>query len=376
MKKVLCLLLCAAMFIGLFPVAEAEPVSEIISFGGVDYTPVGENLFKYLNFIDGEGNRISDGWYVGVNTSSVWDGNIPNPRTGENLTPLADVVLGGEAEAKGKNAFYYSSGGAEASTGNNNFLCEYVTDASLSFWNGKGSLLGYVPVEAGKTYYFSFYVSSWGSSASSSVRYGAINSDSYCQNAADGKITWSGSGEVNVDQYNGNNLTQKGSWTKREAVITAGEDADYFFFNMYWLQAADFVCVNGFTLVEIEPAEVSEIEQCRIQSYIGTEPALPSTLKVTYTTGGIGVAKAVWDDNYNIYRDGTYVVNGTAYAGGNEYPVTAEVTVYSDSLDPSYSISEEITNKNGTITADFGIYTDNTGESVFAALAIYDQDGN
>lgn len=379
MKKILSILSASVMIVSALPVAGADGAgnaAEIITVNGQPYIIAGDNLFESPNFINESGTREAPGWYAGTNASTAWDGKIPNPKTGENLVPLEDIVLDGEASAKGREAFYYSSGGALSATGSNYFLCEYITDANLSYWNGQGSLLGYVPIEAGKTYYFSYYVSSWGGSLISSVRYGAINSDNYCQNASDGKITWSGTGYLNVDEYNGNNQTQSGNWAKKEGIITAGEDADYFFFNLFWLQAMDFVCVNNFTLVEVEYPEIIDINPCTVRVYAGDEPVLPSYLNVTYQGGVAGTAKVEWKKTWNNLRDGTYTVPGTVTVGANTYETQAEVTVYSDSISPDYTITKEIVNNSGELNANFGIYTDKPGRSIITALALYDAEGN
>ncbi len=375
MKKLLCIALCVAMLLTAFPAVMAGETGETFTFDGVTYKITGENLFTAPNFIDGAGSRVAPYWYTGINNTTKWDAKLPNPNTGENLTPLADTVKGSEGEAKGKNAFYYSSGGAATATGSDYFLCEYITEASGCYWNGTRSLLCFLPIEGGKTYRFSYYVSSWGNTANSSVRFGAINSDTYGQNAADGKIVWSGSGGVNVDQYDGNNMTQKGSWTKKEALITADSDADYFFFNLYWLQDTNFVCLNGFTLEEAEALEITEVSSCAVSTYAGSEPKLPSLIGVTYEDGSTGTAPVTWDKTgYDIYRDGVYEIDGVVSAGNTTYGTTATVTVYSSSISPNYTVVRSLTDKDGILTGQLDIYTDTTAD-LTAAMALYDQNG-
>lgn len=348
MKKLLCVILTLAL-LPLASVATAEDRS--FTFDGVVYLPTGVNLFESPNFTAEDGSREAPQWYVGSNTGTTWDGKAPDPVTRANLTPLEDVVLGGESEAEGKNAFYYSSGNALAPTGNDNFLCEYITDPNGSYWNGNRALQAYVRIDGGRSYYFSYYVSSWGNIANSSVRYGAINSDDFCSEAANGRIVWSGSGGVNVDQYDGNNMTQKRNWAKYESLITADEDADYFFFNLYWLQDTNFVCLNNFNLIPVEPAEAESFEDVSVSTTVGKAPALPSSIGVTFKGGATGSVRAEWEP-FEALRDGEYTVGGTAYVGSSEYDVTAKVTVYSDSIDADYSISREITSKNGELTGE------------------------
>lgn len=379
MKKIIGFLTAAAMILSIFPAVSAE-TGNTVAVNGVPYVLKGENLFEMPDFADGTAPSVSAQWYTGVNTTDVWDGNIPNPDTGDNLIPLSDVCTFKEKVDSGSapaNSFYFgkdSGGTIGGETRSENYLCENITNAKISFWNGKGSLLCYIPVEAGKTYYFSYNVSSWGSIANSSVRYGAINSANYCENASDGRLTWSGEGYLNVDQYDGNNMTQKGAWAKKEGVITAGEDADYFFFNLYWLQDTSYVCLNGFKLIEAEAAEIVETDKVSVSTYAGTEPKLPSSVGVTYQNGVKGSAKVVWENTYDIYKDGLYTVNGTVEQGGKTYPVAAEVTVYSDSLYDEYTISRNVSFDDGLINVSFGIYSE-TENPVMAAIALYDGEG-
>ena len=371
-KRLLCIILCAAMLPLAFPAVATE--GETITYGEVLYVTVGDNLFESPNFGD-ENGRSAPQWYVGVNTGTKWDGNLPEPVNGKNLTPLENVVQANENAANGKQAFYYSKGGALTATGSDYFLCEYINNADGCYWNGQRSLMSFIPIESGKTYYFSYniFTNARNSTLNSSVRYGAINSANYGSKAAEGKIVWSGSGGVNVDEYDGDNVLRNKPWEKHEAIITAGEDANYFFFNLYWLQAIDFVCINGFTLVEVEPAKVESFEDCSVRTYVGTTPPLPSYLNVTFEGGATGRAKVSWED-FNETTDGEYAVHGTAYVGGDEYPVTATITVYSDSIDPDYSISREIISKNGEITARFGVYSQKD-DKLSAGLALFDSEG-
>ncbi len=371
MKKLLCIVLALSLLPLALPVM-AE--NETVTFDGMIYTVTGDNLFESPNFLAADGGREAPQWYVGKNTGTVWDGQAPNPVTGENLTPLEDVVVGSEAEAEGKNAFYYSSGGALSATGSDYFLCEYITDPNGSYWNGNRALQSYIPIKGGQSYYFSYYVSSWGNIANTSVRYGAINSENFCSQAANGKILWSGQGGVNRDEYNGENMNQKGSWAKYEALITADDDADYFFFNLYWLQDTNYICLNNFTLLPVETPEAESFEEVSVSAYAGTAPALPSTLGVTFKGGATGRARVEWEP-FEALRDGDYTVNGIAYVNRDSYGVTAQVHVYSDSINPDYSISREIINKNGELIGRLGVYTEKS-DKLTAALALYDPNGN
>lgn len=375
MKKALSILLCFALVLGALPVFAEDANASYREYGGGVYILSGENLFTNPDFSpDGDLSQF----FTGVNTTTKWDKNSPDPKTGENLVPLSSVCTFREGTDSGSpqnNSFYFghdSGGSINSEKRAGSYLCENITSASLSYWNGTGSLLCYVPVEAGKTYYFSYNVSSWGSVANSSVRYGGINSDEYCADAASGKISWSGEGFVNVDQYDGNNMNQKGGWTKNEAIITVGDDADYFFFNLYWLQDTSYVCVNGFTLYEAKPAQIIDAETVYISSYAGEKPKLPARVSVTYEGGISGEASAVWESDYDIYRGGVYDVDGTAVSGEFTYPVHAQLSVYSDSLRADYTVSRSVSFDDSFINADFGIYSE---KSALAAVALYDGSG-
>ncbi|MCD8048969.1 MAG: glycoside hydrolase family 127 protein [Clostridia bacterium] len=367
MKKVLAVICAVCLFASAVFVAEGETVEN----GGSVYSVVGDNLFEYPNFADGSTRIAGSEFYVGTNTGTSWDGNVPNPVTGENLTPLADKISDTSESNRG-SSFYYAedSGSGER---NKYYLCENISSASGAFWNGTNSLLAYVPIEGGKTYYFSYYQSAWGGSLKSSVRYGAINSENYCDEASNGKIVWSGTGGVDAAQYDGDNVEEVG-WTKFEAIIEADEDADYFFFNLYWLQALDYVCINGFTLCEVEEPEIAEIATTEIAVYAGEEPNLPSKVSVTYETGDTGTASVVWnDDEYDALRDGEYTITGTVTAGGREYTAEAKITVYSSSITDGYTVTKSLANKDGILTAEIGVYTDED-DKIMAALSLYEDE--
>ncbi len=379
-KKLICFLTGLVMVFPLLPSVSAED-GDIVTVDSVPYVLTGENLIQYPDFADGEQRKASSQWYTGVNTGTAWDENVPDPKTGENLISLSSVCAFKEGEDSGSpaaNTFYFGKDGGgtiDAAPRSGYYLCENITSAAGSYWNGKNSLLCFVPIDAGKTYCFSYNISSWGSVANSSLRYGAINSDEYCRLASEGRLSWSGSGGVNVDQYDGNNMTQKGSWAKYEGVFTAGEDADYFLFNLYWLQDTSYVCLNGLSLREAEPAEIIETEEVRVSAYAGTTPKLPSSVTVTYQNGQTGAAAAAWEESYDMRKDGVYQVNGVVTSGGKTYPISAELTVYSDSLYPEYTIAKAVSQKDGLITASFGIFGENTAD-VTCAAAVYDADGN
>lgn len=141
MKKLLCAVLAlsvaaTAMTASAAPTAAA---GETVRIDGVPCVFVGENLFESPNFTEG-GRREAPQWYVGDNEGTSWNGSVPDPKTEAGLTPLEETVLESEQAANGKQAFYYSEGGALDFTGSDSFLCEYITSPEGSFWNGKRAL--------------------------------------------------------------------------------------------------------------------------------------------------------------------------------------------------------------------------------------------
>lgn len=232
-------------------------MNDILKYQDNFYKVIGENLYEFPNFIDENGNRtVSDQWYTGVTEQGTWNSVVPNPKTKANLVLLKDKIVSFADAGTGK-IYYAADDVAENGSENRNMICEGIADWRGSNWNGKNSLLSYVPIEGGKTYYFSFYAARFGGSDVPSVRYGAINSENYVDSSQNnGGMIWSGEGSVNAPD-GANFIMNNNQWKKFEGVITADENADYFFFNAYWLQAADYVCVNSFTLVEIEPVDAA-----------------------------------------------------------------------------------------------------------------------
>ncbi len=362
MKRAVSFLCAVTMIFGMFQMVRAEEKS--VEIGGVPYVITGENLFSYPNFADGDVRKTGDEWYVGVNTSTKWDGKIPNLNTGENLKKLSEVTAG-TGESNRGTSFYYAADGGNGER-SKYYLCENNSSANGSFWNGQNSLLGYVPIEKNKTYYFSYWQSAWGGSLKASVRYGAINSGNYCDDAAAGSIKWSGTGGVDAKQYDGDNV-EKTDWVKHEAIITA-EDADYFFFNLYWLQALDYVCITGFELCEAEALDIYEIKDIKVDCYAGSSLNLPESVQVTYTNGMTGTRKVVWNtEGIDLNKDGIYNITGEV----GTYAVNAVVKVYSDSSDENYTITKRLQNNDGELRAKIMVNTEKKGK-LTAVMALYD----
>lgn len=272
MKKILIFIFLALMI----PAAVNAAETYIDSSGA--YIFAGDNLFDDPCFDDHSAGSFPQ-WYVGSNKTSSWNGEIPNPKTGENLTPLKGSAYIAETETP--RLFYYSTFDGEATS----CLSEGITSAARCWWNGVDSLLGFVKIDPAKTYYFSVRVYA-ASGKSASVRYGAINSGGYCS-AADGSVS---------------GLTEEapavGSQHKIEAIITPSPDSDYFMFNAYNLSRSEKTSFTEFTLVEVTPCDLETAERInQIGDYI--TDYCPSVVEITDENGfihpGITMTKADLD---------------------------------------------------------------------------------
>ncbi len=294
-------------------------LSLIKAVDGKTYIALGQNLFINPNFVPEDvGSLTVPQWYVGDNTQNSWNGSVPDPKTEKNLTPLTPLT--NEEGEKSTDSFYYSSGGAIDATGSDNFLCETIgtdegsdTNGDNCYWNGKYSLQAYVKIDPNKTYYFSYDIftnADKGNNDNATVRYGAINSDDFCDRMTDhGYVKWSGKGGVDAGEFgknNGENVQRKQPWTKKDAIITSYDGADYFFYNLYWLQTIDYVCIDEFNLVEIYPIPLEELT-----SELGYDETKGFT--VDFSTGSLGENDAVY-----IYRE--------ADDGGPDVKVSGPIT--------------------------------------------------
>lgn len=164
-------------------------------------------------------------WFVGTNTTPSWNAKIPNPETLDNLIPLKGSSYIAEKETP--RLFYYTT------VNQKTYLSEGITSAARCFWNGSDSLLAFVKVEKGKTYYFSFECG-FSSGKAPTVRVGAKDADKLC--TKDGTLNLS---EVGVTV---------GEVKKYERILTA--EGDWFVFSACNLNRCEKACFTGFVLRE------------------------------------------------------------------------------------------------------------------------------
>ena len=239
-----------------------------VIFNGRRYKIIGENLFMDGDFSDNSGETMEQ-WYVGANTSGhPSSGAYLPPRINkdgslENLTPLSGsglLLKNAYEPSHGSNVFYFGRDNSRPE-GLKHYLVEAVGFPwETNAWNGAHSLLAFVPIKPDTKYYFRF--NAYTLSGSASVRYGAVNMDSYIPDgyAESGSLNFSGSGYM--DCTNGGHQNVGGSWTTYEGAIDSG-DGDYFLFNAYWLQMAEYLCMGGFELYELSSEPMVRIDEIK-----------------------------------------------------------------------------------------------------------------
>ncbi len=273
------------------------------------------NLFDNGDFADYSGEHMEQ-WYTGVNTGGHPDTNnyqVPriNPDGSiENLIPLTKsgwLTAGGQ-EIDNPDTFYYGYDGSRT------YLVEHMADDwHTCAWNGQNSLLAFVPIKPETKYYFAF--SAYTAGGRASVRCGAINMDNYVPEIYDENASLNFSGSGGIDCTNGNVQNVGGGWTEHSGVIDSG-DGDYFLFNAYWLQMADYLCLGNFRLYELsnEPAEmitsVSSLPTLVVP--VGGEPVLPESVEVETESGAVERLTVNWLNADIVDTDvpGVYTVTG------------------------------------------------------------------
>ncbi|MCD8049231.1 MAG: Ig-like domain-containing protein [Clostridia bacterium] len=298
---------------------------EYVSYNGSIYKLIGENLFSNGDFTDTSGDNM-DEWYVGVNSdghpssSSYQIPKINSDGTLQNLVPLTEsgLLTTGGYEIDNNNTFYYGNDGTRK------YLVEHIDDDWTNCaWNGSQSLLAYIPVKSNTKYYFKFQA--YSVSGKASIRYGAINMDSYVPEkySRNEGLSFCGSGYVNCN--NGEVQNVGGSWTTYTAVIDTGDNGDYFFFNAYWLQMAQYLCLGDFELYELadeEAAEITSIESpAALTVLVGESLNLPETAIVTTSDGEEYSLPVTWlnADAVDTSLEGIYIVTGRVVLPDNLY---------------------------------------------------------
>lgn len=290
-----------------FPIGGDFEASEhkirYVTYNGENYKIVGENLYKNGNFADYSGNDMEQ-WFVGTNTSGhpTDPASYAIPRMNkdggyENLVPLTEsglLTVGGQ-EIDKATTFYYGKDSSRT------YLVEHIGEPWRSnAYNGAHSLLSFVPIEANKKYYYHF--SAYTSSGSVSVRCGPVDMDEgegfyapvpYSEN--DG-IKFCGTGYL--DCPNGGVQNVGGKWRDYSGVIEAGEGADFFMFNAYWLQMAEYLCIRGFELTELSDEPMKNVVEIKNPSQItvsqGADFVLPRSVDIVLEGGEETDAPVTW----------------------------------------------------------------------------------
>lgn len=236
---------------------------DYIYIDGNCYRKIGTNLYDNHDFSDNSGYGMSQ-WFTGVNTNghpSSTSYAVPtiNPdSTIENLIPLteSDFLTVGSFESDFQNTFYFGKDNSRT------YLVEHMhSDWKMCSWNGKASLLSYVPIKPDTNYIFSF--DSYSVSGKASVRFGAINSQSYVPPIYDENSSLNFTSDNYFDCTNGNMQNVGGKWTTHTLSFNSGKDANYFFFNAYWLQMCEYLCIGNFNLYELSSTPLAKLKNVK-----------------------------------------------------------------------------------------------------------------
>ncbi|MBR5536064.1 MAG: Ig-like domain-containing protein [Clostridia bacterium] len=301
-------------------ITEEAPKNEFITIDGKNYLIAGENLYKNPDFSDYTGKDMEQ-WYVGTNASGhPTDSTYQIPRispdgTLENLTPLTStgyLTTGGYEKDKA-DTFYY---GKDSS---NTYLVEHMhSNWQNCAWNGKGSLLSFVPIKENTNYYFSFRA--FTVSGKASIRFGAIDMDEgesfYAPagyNRAEG-LNFTSSNYLNCN--NGEMQNIGGKWTTHSIAFNSGDGADYFLFNAYWLQVCEYLCMGNFELYELSSSAITPVSDTPLLDVIlvqkGDNFTLPDEIAATADNGDEVILGIEWlnEAAVDTSTSGTYAVTG------------------------------------------------------------------
>ena len=292
-----------------------------ILINGQRYKIIGENMFSNGDFEDNSGKNM-DQWYVGKNANGhPSNGGYLAPRIKsdgslENLTPLSEsslLIKNAYEPSHGENVFYFGRDNSRPD-GLKHYLVEAVgLPWESNAWNGEHSLLAFVPIKPDTKYYFCF--NAYTLSGAASVRYGAINMESYIPSyyAENASLDFSGGGYM--DCTNGGHQNVGGSWKTYDSVIESG-NGDYFFFNAYWLQMAEYLCLGGFELYEISSEPMFRINEIKNPPTLlirsGDELDLPKTADAFDENGHRHTLPITWlnDKDVDTASPGVYAATG------------------------------------------------------------------
>ncbi len=292
-----------------------EDSEDYIIINGERFFITGENLYKNPTFSDNSGKNMEQ-WYVGKNTSghptdASYQMPVINPDGSlENLTPLtlSGYLTTGAFEKDGADTFYYGYNGSDT------YLVEHMaSDWQDCAWNGDKSLLSFVPIKENTNYYFSF--DAYTVSGKASVRFGAIDMDKgenfYIPSSYSTKDTLNFSSDQSFYCTNGDMQNVGGNWQTHSLAFNSGEGADYFLFNAYWLQMAEYLCMGNFKLYELSDTPLTKISSIPTPNAViasaKSEVVLPEEIEAM----GISI-EIEWLDEEIVDTSitGTYIVTG------------------------------------------------------------------
>lgn len=356
------------------------PQDGSVVLDGKRYKIIGENLFSNGDFSDNSGETMEQ-WYVGANTSGhPSSGGYLPPKINEdgsleNLTPLSDsglLIKNAYEPSHGSNVFYFGQDNSRPE-GLKHYLVEAVGEPWTSnAWNGAHSLLAFVPIKSDTKYYFRF--NAYTVSGAASVRWGAVNMNSYipADYAENGSLNFSGSGYMNCT--NGNRQNVGGGWTTHEGVIDSG-DGDYFLFNAYWLQMAEYLCMGGFELYELSDRPMVQIDEIKNPSTLsrktGEELILAEAAEAVDENGEALSLPITWLNAEGVNADlpGVYAVTGYVTLPDGYY-YDGELFVRQRIVVKAPLLPAEITDvkmEDGSLTVTIKTYESVSG-TLYAAL--------
>lgn len=302
------------------PVSEAETGYVVID--GEKYAFNSGNLFKNGDFSDNSGANMEH-WYVGTNSSghpiSGSSYRIPKINADgsvENMTPLTQsgYLTTGAYEVDNADTFYYGYDGREK------YLVEHMSSNWQNCaWNGRHSLLAFVPIKENTKYYFKFRTVSV--NGQGSIRFGAIDMDEGdnfyvpSQYSTGDGLNFRGTGYTNCT--NGDMQNMGGAWSDHASIIDSGSGADYLLFNAYWLQMAEYLCFGSFELYELSEESAVYITQIEspdtVFTLLGDELTLAQSVRAEDEFGAEHTLSIEWLNASGVDTNTAGVYNVTGY---------------------------------------------------------------
>lgn len=321
----------------------AGSTSEIVSVEGTQYKVLSDNLITNGDFTDG-----FNGWYK-ASDGSVYEGTISD------------------------NAEYINGEGYA------------ITNTASAGGSGASTIRRFVPIEAGKTYYLSFYGYNTGDTFGHSNNggmsafvpakgidiYGSFNGITFKDYLEyGGQNSWSNEPQSEV-KVNRDDMYYESGMNHKEFIYTIPEDSD-----------AESLFINAFAWTGVGRLYFSDFQLYEVEVY-----ELPTTIEVTYTVNGeavdsltarkvvekgatasfdekvyspdggnnLYIAEALTDIAESITVEMTAVVNAdvNGYAKGSSVTVAdKKYNVVSDNLVPNGNFGYGVTGwYNGTDTA-------------------------